>query len=59
MASGDLVTRRYSDFLGVDFSNNNVSAYRSPESINIWKNYKELGKCISSRPGIKELYKFM
>lgn len=57
MASGDLVTRRYSDFLGVDFSNNNVSAYRSPESINIWKNYKELGKCISSRPGLKEMYK--
>ena len=53
MSSGDLVTRMYSDFLGVDFSNNHVSAYRSPDAVNIWKNYKELGKCISSRPGLK------
>ena len=52
MSSGDLVTRMYSDFLGVDFSNNHVSAYRSPDAVNIWKNYKELGKCISSRPGL-------
>ena len=53
MATGDLVTRIYSDFLGVDFSNNHVSAYRSPDSKNIWKNYKQMGKCLSNRPGLK------
>ncbi len=58
MSSGDLVTRTYSNFLGVDFSNYNVNLYRSPDSVNMWKNYKMLGKCLSSRPGLK-LYKSM
>lgn len=53
MSSGDLVTRMYSNFLGVDFSNYNVNLYRSPDSVNMWKNYKMLGKCLSSRPRIK------
>lgn len=51
--SGDLITRIYSNFRGVDFSNHGVSQYRSPDSKNIWKNYKKLGKCIESRPDIE------
>ena len=51
--SGDLITRIYSNFRGVDFSNHEVSQYRSPDSKNIWKNYKKLGKCIESRPDIE------
>lgn len=54
MSSGDLVTRQYSDFLGVDFSNYNVSLYRSPDAKNMWKDYKALGKSISSRKGMKK-----
>ena len=46
--TGSIVTRVYRDFRGVDFSNENVSVFRSPNALNVWKNYKEsLGKCIS------------
>ena len=54
--SGGIVNRNYSNFRGVDFSNHEVNKYRSPDSINMWKNYKKLGKCIESRPDI-ELFK--
>lgn len=54
--SGDLITRLYSNFRGVDFSGDDVALYRSPDSINMWKNYRNLGKSIESRPGI-ELFK--
>ena len=53
---GTLITRNYSNFRGVDFSNEEVSLYRSPLALNMWKNYaSELGKCIETRPDI-ELY---
>ncbi len=48
--SGSLITRNYANFLGVDFSNFKVNVYRSPDSKNMWKNYKELGKYIETRP---------
>ena len=52
--TGSIVTRVYRDFRGVDFSNKNVSIYRSPNALNVWKNYKEsLGKCIETRPDIE------
>ena len=35
--SGDLITRNYSNFRGVDFSNTEVALYRSPDAINMWK----------------------
>lgn len=54
--SGDLITRVYSNFRGVDFSGDDVALYRSPDSINMWKNYRNLGKSIESRPDI-ELFK--
>ena len=50
MVSGSLITRNYTDFRGVDFSNNEVSLVRSPDSLNMWKDYKKLGKCIETRP---------
>ena len=34
----DLITRRYQNFRGVDFSHSDVQSYRSPLSINMWKN---------------------
>ena len=40
--SGSLVMRNYRDFRGVDFSNrkDEVSLSRSPDALNMWKNYK-------------------
>lgn len=54
--SGSLITRNYTNFRGVDFSNrkDEVSLYRSPDSINMWKNYKNnRGQAIESRPDIE------
>lgn len=55
-SSGDLITRQYINFRGVDFTGNDVSLYRSPDALNMWKNYKGLGKCVETRPDI-ELFK--
>lgn len=57
IASGNLITRNYKNFKGVDFSNrkDEVSLYRSPDALNVWKNYKSSkGRCIETRPD-KEL----
>lgn len=52
--SGDLITRNYSNFMGVDFSNYKVNVYRSPDSKNMWKNYRNLGKYIETRPTMRQ-----
>ena len=54
-ASGSLIARNYTSFRGVDFSSrkDEVSAYRSPDALNVWKNYKNSsGNCIETRPDI-------
>ena len=51
--SGSLVMRNYNNFRGVDFSNrkDEVSLQRSPDALNMWKNYKNsTGNCIETRP---------
>lgn len=53
--SGKLIPREYANFRGVDFSNKEVNLARSPEALNMWKDYKELAKSIETRPG-EELY---
>ena len=53
MSSGDLLTRKYNSFRGIDFTNYEVNMYRSPDAKNMWKNYKSLGKGIESRPDIE------
>ncbi len=59
MSSGSLITRNYTNFMGVDFSDNEVNLMRSPDSINMWKNYKNnLGKCIETRPDLELLKTF-
>ena len=51
---GTLITRNYTNFRGVDFSNREVSLTRSPDSLNMWKDYKtNIGKCIETRPDIE------
>lgn len=52
----DLITRKYSNFRGVDFSNSEVNYYRSPDSKNMWKNYED--GSIETRPGMKLLDTF-
>lgn len=59
--SGKLITRNYTQFRGVDFSNrmDEVNIYRSPNAVNIWKNYKNSnGKCIETRPDIELLKEY-
>lgn len=59
--SGTLITRNYTSFRGVDFSNrkDEVSLYRSPDSINMWKNYKNSkGRCVESRPDVELVKEF-
>lgn len=51
--SGSLITRNYTEFRGVDFTDREVSLYRSPDSLNMWKDYKNLGKNIETRPEIE------
>lgn len=53
----DIITRNYSNFKGVDFSNNNVSSYRSPDCKNMWKKYDD-SLCIQTRPGMTLLNTF-
>ena len=52
-AAGSLKLQKYNNFRGVDFTDDNVSESRSPDSLNMWKNYKTLGKMIETRPDIE------
>ncbi len=56
IVSGSLITRNYKYFNGVDFSHrkDEVSLYRSPDALNVWKNYKSSnGRCIETRPDVE------
>lgn len=57
--SGSLITRDYTNFRGVDFSNKEVALFRSPDALNMWKNYRSsIGRCIETRPDIELLRSF-
>lgn len=49
----DLITRVYSGFRGVDFRGEEISLVRSPDSLNVWKDYKEIDS-IRTRPGMRK-----
>lgn len=53
-SAGSLVLRNYNSFRGVDYTNYEVSLYRSPDAKNMWKNYKSLGKGIETRPDLEK-----
>lgn len=57
MAMGDLVPRVYATFRGVDFRTDEVNLQRSPDSLNVWKDYKEVDS-IRTRPGMEILESF-
>lgn len=48
----------YQSFRGVDFFNEIVQSYRSPKSVNMWKNYNSSSKGIETRPGMTKLGNF-
>jgi hypothetical protein len=51
-STGDLITRVYSNFRGVDFRGEEINIRRSPDSLNVWKDYKETDS-IRTRPGME------
>ena len=48
----DLVSRNYGGFRGVDFRGDEINLTRSPDSLNVWKDYKETDS-IRTRPGLE------
>ena len=53
MAAGGLTIQKYNNFRGVDFTDEMVSETRSPDALNMWKDYKSLGKRIETRPDLE------
>ena len=52
----DVVSRIYSNFRGADFRGEEINLVRSPDCLNVWKDYKET-ESIRTRPGMKLLYR--
>ena len=50
--TGTMISRIYGGFRGVDFRGEEVNLSRSPDSQNMWRNYKET-ESIETRPDLK------
>lgn len=50
--AGDIITRVYSSFRGVDFRGEEINLARSPDSVNVWKDYRET-ESIRTRPDME------
>lgn len=57
MASGDLIQRMYSSFRGVDFRGEEINLDRSPDALNMWRDYKETDG-IRTRPEMELIESF-
>lgn len=55
--SAQMITRLYGGFRGCDFRGEDVDLLRSPNCLNMWKDYKDL-ECIRTRPEIEFLEAF-
>ena len=53
----DLISRIYSNFRGVDFRGEEINLARSPDAVNVWKDYKET-ESIRTRPGMEKVVPF-
>ena len=51
MSNGS-VTRLYGGFRGVDFRGDEINLIRSPDSVNMWKDYKET-ESVRTRPALR------
>ena len=49
--TGDRITRVYTNFRGVDFRGEEINIVRSPDALNVWKDYKHT-ESIRTRPGL-------
>lgn len=51
------IKRQYTNLAGVDFKNEEsiVELNRSPNALNVYKNYEQEGNCIQTRPGFSKL----
>ena len=47
------MTRVYQSFRGVDFRGDDISLRRSPDALNMWRNYKKM-EGIETRPSLKQ-----
>lgn len=54
--TGDKVIRVYSDFRGIDLRGEECALNRSPDALNVWRDYKELSG-IKTRPALKKYAK--
>ena len=52
-----MITRLYGNFRGCDFRGEDVDILRSPNSLNMWKDYKNL-ECIRTRPEMELVESF-
>ena len=50
--TGERISRIYANFRGVDFRGEEINLVRSPDSVNVWKDYKET-ESIRTRPALK------
>jgi hypothetical protein len=50
--AGTIISRIYSGFRGVDFRGEEINLVRSPDALNIWKDYKET-ESIRTRPDLE------
>ena len=50
--TGSLISRIYNGFRGVDFRGEEINLVRSPDALNMWKDYKETDS-IRTRPGME------
>ncbi len=53
----DMVSRIYSNFRGADFRGEEINLTRSPDCLNVWKDYKET-ESIRTRPGLEQCVSF-
>lgn len=57
MANANLVSRVYSGFRGVDFRGEEINLVRSPDALNVWRDYKETDS-IRTRPALAKASDF-
>lgn len=50
--TGDVISRVYGNFRGADFRGEEINIVRSPDCLNVWKDYKHT-ESIRTRPGMK------
>lgn len=50
--TGDLISRVYANFRGVDFRGEEINLVRSPDSLNMWKDYRKT-ESIRTRPSME------